>query len=134
MPFAQVYTNCTHKPLPLSTLCLATVVDRPSSPALDKRSMFSHVCMLSHFSCVRLFVILWIVAHQAPLCMGFSRQEYWSRLPSPTPGDLPDPGSKPKVLISPSLTGGFFISSATWEALHFREPSPNVVSALERSF
>jgi len=128
MPFAQVYTNHTHKPLPLSTLCLATVVDRPSSPALDKSSMFWQVCMLSRFSCVRLFVILWIVAHQAPLCMGFSRQEYWSRLPSPTPGDLPDPGIKPKVLISPSLTGGFFISSATCEALYFLEPSLNIAS------
>ena len=41
---------------------------------------------------VRLFVTLWIVAHQAPLSMGFSRQEYWSGLPFPSPGDLPDPG------------------------------------------
>ena len=129
MPFAQVYTNHTHKPLPLSTLCLATVVDRPSSPALDKSSMFWQVCMLSRFSCVRLFVILWIVAHQAPLSMQFPRQEYWSGLLCPPPGDLPDPGIKPKVLISPSLTGGFFISSATWEALYFLEPSPNIASA-----
>ena len=69
------------------------------------------------------------VAHQAPLSMEFSRQEYWSGLPFPSPGDLPDPGIKPKVLISPSLTGGFFISSATWEALYFLEPSPNIASA-----
>ena len=45
------------------------------------------------------FVTLWTVAHQAPLSMGFSRQEYWSGLPFPSPGDLPDPGTEP---MSPS--------------------------------
>ena len=49
---------------------------------------------------VRLFVTLWTVAHQAPLSMGFSRQEYWSGLPFPSPGDLPDAGIKPR---SPTL-------------------------------
>ena len=49
---------------------------------------------------VRLFVTLWTVAHQTPLSMGFSRQEYWSGLPFPSPGDLPDPGIKPR---SPAL-------------------------------
>ena len=52
------------------------------------------------FSRVRLFVTLWTVAHQAPSSMGFSRQEYWSGLPFPSPGDLPDPGIKPR---SPAL-------------------------------
>ena len=47
--------------------------------------------MLSHLNYVRLFATLWTVAHQAPLCMGFSRQEYWSGLLCPPPGDLPDP-------------------------------------------
>ena len=47
----------------------------------------------------------WTVAHQAPLSMGFSRQEYWSGLPFPSPGDLPDPGIKPG---SPVLAGGSF--------------------------
>ena len=51
-----------------------------------------HRHVLSHFNCVRLCAIPWTVAHQAPLPMGFSRQEYWSGLPSPPPGDLPDPG------------------------------------------
>ena len=46
-------------------------------------------------SCVRLFAIPWTVAHQASLSMGFSRQQYWSGLPFPSPGDLPDPGSNP---------------------------------------
>ena len=49
---------------------------------------------------VRLFATLWTVAHQAPLSMGFSRQEYWSGLPFPSPGDLPDPGIEPR---SPTL-------------------------------
>ena len=62
-------------------------------------------CVLSH---ARLFVTLWIVACQAPLCMGFSGQEYWSRLSFLPPGDLPDPGIK---LVSPeslALAGRFF--------------------------
>ena len=59
-----------------------------------------HVCMLS---CVQLFVAPWSVAHQAPLSMGFSRQEYWSGLPCPSPGDLPDPGIKPRSPVSPQL-------------------------------
>ena len=57
------------------------------------------------------------VALQAPVSMGFSRQEYWSGLPFPPPGDLPDPGIKPMTLMSPALAGGFFTTSATWEAL-----------------
>ena len=52
------------------------------------------------FSRVRLFATPWTVAHQAPPSMGFSRQEYWSGLPFPSPGDLPDPGIKPR---SPTL-------------------------------
>ena len=73
-------------------------------------------CVLSHLSCAQLFATLWAVAHQAPLSMGFSRQESWSRLPSPPPMDLPDPEIKPKSLRSPALAGGFFTTSATWEA------------------
>ena len=73
--------------------------------------------MLYHFSCVRLFVTLWAVAHQASLSMGFSRQEYWRGLPCPSPGDLPKPGIEPASLLSPALAGGFFTTSATWEAL-----------------
>ena len=57
--------------------------------------IISCACRLNHFSCVWLFATLWIVAHQAPLFMGFSRQEYWSGLPSPSPGDLPNSGIRP---------------------------------------
>ena len=56
----------------------------------------------------------WTIARQAPLPMGFSRQEYWSGLPCPPPGDLPNPGIKPRSLMSPALGGGFFTTSATW--------------------
>ena len=47
-------------------------------------------------------------------------QEYWSGLPRPPPGDLPDPGLEPKSLVSPALAGGFFTAGATWEALKTR--------------
>ena len=52
------------------------------------------------------------------LFVGFSRQEYWSGLPLPPPGDLPQPGIKPSSLMSPALAGGFFTTTATWEAPH----------------
>ena len=69
---------------------------------------------LSRFSCVWLFATPWTVAHRLPLSMGFSRQEYWSGLPCPPPGDLPNPGIK--SLVSPVLAGVFFTISDTWEA------------------
>ena len=64
------------------------------------------------FSCVQLFAVPWTVAHWAPLSMKFFRQEYWSGLPFPTPGDLSDPGIKPMSLVSPALAGKFFTNSA----------------------
>ena len=73
------------------------------------------VCVLSGFSHIHPFAPSWTVAHQAPLSMGFSRQEYWSELPFPSPGDLPNPGIEPASLVSPALAGGFFTTSATWE-------------------
>ena len=75
-------------------------------------SIITHSCPLISVNCsickavlclvasVRLFAILQTVAHQAPLSMEFSRQEYWSGLPFPSPGDLPDPGIKPASLTS----------------------------------
>ena len=61
------------------------------------------MCMLSHFSPVPFCVTLWTTTHQAPLSMGFSRQEYWSGLPFPSPGDLPNPGTGPISLKSLAL-------------------------------
>ena len=64
--------------------------------------------MLSH---IQLFVILWTVARQSPLSMEFSKQEYWSGLPFPIPGDLPDPGIEPTSPLFPSLAGRFFTTA-----------------------
>ena len=66
------------------------------------------VCMLSHSVVSNSFAALWTIAHQACLSVGFSRQEYWSRLPFPTPEDLPDPGIETVSLASHALAGGFF--------------------------
>ena len=63
------------------------------------------VCALSR---VWLFVIPWTVAHQAPLSMGFSRHEYWTKLPFPSLGDHPNPGIGPESLVSAALAGEFF--------------------------
>ena len=82
------------------------------------------VCMLSHFSHVWLFTTSGTVAHQAPLSVGFFRQEYWSGLPCPPPGYLPNPGMKPVSLMSPALAGRFFTTSTTWKALA-SPPFPN---------
>ena len=64
--------------------------------------------MLSFFSHVRLCEILWTIAHQAPLSLGFSRQEYWSGLPRPSPGDLPLPGIEPVSPAAPAVACRFF--------------------------
>ena len=62
-----------------------------------------------------IFATLWTVACQAPLSMGSFKCNYWSGLPCPPPGDLPDPGTELASLISPVLAGGFYTISATWE-------------------
>ena len=69
-------------------------------------------CMFSHFSHVRLFETLWTVALQAPLSMGFPRQEHWSGLPCPPPGDISDPGIERHLLRCSQI----FTTSATWES------------------
>ena len=72
------------------------------------------MCMCAKLlSRVQLFATPWTVALQAPLSMGFSRQEYWNGLPCPPPEDLPDPGIEPESLASPALAGGFLTTSAT---------------------
>ena len=79
----------------------------------ERLSPCMHAWVLSHFSCVWLFGTLWTVACQTPLSMGFSRKEYWSRLPCPSPGDLPNLGIEPALS---ALAAGFFTTSTTWEA------------------
>ena len=75
------------------------------------------VCMVSRFSSVQLFVILWSVARQAPLSMGFLQARILQWLLDPPSGDPPDPGIKSTSLVSPALAGEFFTTSSTWEAL-----------------
>ena len=72
--------------------------------------------MLNHLSRVQPFAALHIVARQAPLSIGFSRQEHWSGLPCPPPGDFPNPGIEPESLMSPEFVGRFFTTSITGEA------------------
>ena len=62
-----------------------------------------HTCLLSRFSHVQLFETPWIVARQAPLSMGFSKQEYWNELPCSPPGDLSNIGIEPLFSVSPAL-------------------------------
>ena len=79
--------------------------------------LYAMCCMLSHFSRVWLFVTLWTANLQVPLSMRSSRQEYWSGVACPPPGDLPDPGTEPVSLTSPALAGGNLdATSATCEA------------------
>ena len=82
--------------------------------------LVSSVCACSVASRVLFFATHWTAALQVPLSMGSSRQEHWSGLPCPPPGDLPGPGSKPVSPISPALAGVFFNSSAAWEGPPFQ--------------
>ena len=85
---------------------LGTLLTQCQLAALIEQSL--HVHMLK---CIQLFETPpWTVARQAPLSMGFSRQEYWSELPFPSPGDLPDSGIES---ASPALAGGFFTTEPT---------------------
>ena len=70
------------------------------SPAWQMVTLIMLLMRAQLFSRVQLFVTPWTVARQAPLSMGFSRQEYWNGLPCPPPGDLPDPGIEPESLMS----------------------------------
>ena len=77
--------------------------------------VFSNTCMCCVLRCVQLFATPWTVAHQIPLSLEFSRQEYWSRLPFLSPGDLPNLGIKPR---SPALAHGSF-TIGTWILYHW---------------
>ena len=64
------------------------------------------------------FCDLWSIAHQVPLSVGLSRQEYWSGLPCPPPEDLPNPGTEPASLKSPALAGRFFTNISMYMFSH----------------
>ena len=99
-------------------------VERPYYPSLELHNAYVRVCEVSSVMSDSL------KPHQTPLSMGFPRQEYWSGLPCPPPGDLLHPEIEPTSLTS-ALAGGFFTTSATWEAytMHLCPvflPSPSV--------
>ena len=75
-------------------------------------------CVLNHFSCVWLLRPHGLQPSRLFCLWGFSRQEYWSGLPCPPPGDLPDPGTEPASLMCPALVGRFLTTNTTWQA-HF---------------
>ena len=115
-PSAPRFLSCGVNPLRTAQLSGQRANDQGSS-----------VCVCAQWlNCVRFFVTPWTVAHQAPLSMEFSRQEYWSGLPFPSPGELPDPGIESVSLEFPALAGRFFttaspgsyhqmLSSALWQ-------------------
>ena len=80
---------------------------------LQKIQSRSTMCCVrvQSLSRAQLFATPWIIALQAPLSMEFSRQDYWSGLPFPSPGDLPDPGIEPASPVPPSLVGRFFTTA-----------------------
>ena len=84
----------------------------PNAGSLIRIEGTCSVCVIGHFSGVRLCAILWTVARQAPLSMGFSRQEYWSGFVVPSSREF----SQSKSVTYSALTGGFFTTSASWEA------------------
>ena len=81
-----------------------------------KRYTYACACVLSHFTCAQFLATLWTIPHQAPLTMGFSRQEHWSGLHAFLQWILLDPRSESMSLTSPALAGWFSTTSATWEA------------------
>ena len=94
------FLACGSQSSPSVTLVPQLICTMLSQEELSASCLLSFLCVPSHFSRVQLFVTLRTVAHQAALSMGFSRQGYWSGWPCPSPGDLPNPGIKPRSLTS----------------------------------
>ena len=102
----------------LASVCFPILSVLPFSvifcESVDSPPFLLSAHMLNHISSIWLFATLWTVAHQAPLSMGFSRQEYWSGLPCLPPGNLLNPAIEPEYLLSPALAGRFFTTSTTF--------------------
>ena len=124
-PLIFLLPGCDHN-LKLCISCWFTICLIPRLGALGR---WHHIpCFLSEYlhrlcvlSQVQLFAAPWPEAHQASLSMGFSRQEYWSRLPFLTPGDLLNPGIELTSLLSPAFAGRFFTNCATWGVHNYIE-------------
>ena len=111
-------------------------MDQPCQSYVLSSQVFSNQLSCTHACQVTLIVsdsvTPWTVTHQAPLSMGFSRQEDWSGLLCPPPGDPSDPGIKPRSPASPALACGFFTTSTTWEAL-INDPPPHPLPVAVKS-
>ena len=110
--------NCITVHPPSANSCAEVLTPRTS-----ERAHIWRLCLCQLSRCVQLFATPWTVA---PLSMGFSRQEYWSGLPFPSPGGLPNPGIKLESPGSPALAGGFFTTvppgkACIWRYLVFKE-------------
>jgi len=114
---------CTYKFI-ASLFSIANKRKQPKCPSTNEwiNKMWyirACVCVCAHTksfqSCLTLWT-LWTIVHQTFLSMGFSRQEYWSGLPGPPPGDLPDPRIKPASHYISWISGRLFTTSASWEA------------------
>ena len=98
-----------------NTSCPLTTHSRTSGRCINRLFPFlacMRVCVLSH---VRCFVFPWTITRQAPLSMGFSRQEFWIALPFPSPGDLPYLDIEPISPVAPALVGGFFTTETPFK-------------------
>ena len=105
-------------------VCVSRFASKPCCAILTKIKLCLCMCVPSCWVISNYFVTPWTVACQAPLFMGFPRQEYWSRLPCPSPWDLPDPGIKP---VAPVLAGRLFNTSPrkpNIKLLLYKLPSP----------
>ena len=119
VPSSGFATSTTNKSSSDAPVCGSPEVFQALRPVLSvQRPLYPRACVLSCFSRVRPFVTPWTAARQAPLSMGFSRQAYWSGLPCPPPGNIPDPETEAASLKSPAVAGGFFTTSTSWEALY----------------
>ena len=107
-------------------LCGIPKISDPTTIDTRKKER-KKVKSLSH---VRLFVTQWTVAYQAPLSKGFSRQEYWSGLPFPSLGDLPDPGIEPR---SPTLQADALTSEPPGKIIDTRDASKVAAAAAAKS-
>ena len=116
---SPLHTFCTRLSFSLNCLAVTLLILQGSAQltaSTSKTPTLVYSCVLSCVTHVPLFAALWTVARQAPLSMGFPRQEYWSGLPCPSSGYLPNLGFEAVSLMSPMLAGGFFTTSTTWES------------------
>ena len=101
--------------------CVCTTESLLCSPETATSLLMGCACVLSLDSCVQFFATLWTIARLAPLFLGFSRQDYCNGLSCPPPGDFPNPGIEPMCLMSPTLEGGFLITSTTYTPIQNRK-------------